>query len=119
MANLQVQVVTRTDGPVVVSLIGQADIAGASVLERHLTFLSASHPRFVVFDMSELAFISSLAMGTLMQFRRGSQSWGGTITLAAAQPAVAGMFKHAALDKLLPMMDSVESALALSHAAAR
>jgi hypothetical protein len=29
------------------------------------------------------------------------------------------MFKHAALDKLLPMMDSVESALALSHAAAR
>lgn len=111
MADLQVQVAPQSDGAVVVTLVGMADMAGAGVLERQLTFLSAKHPRHVVFDLAGLTFISSLAMGVLMQFRRGCAIWGGRITLAAVHPTVAGALKHAALQSLLPMTATVSEAL--------
>ena len=112
MSDLQVQVIPQTDGVFVVALVGSADIAGAAVLERHFLALSVKHPKHVVFDLAKVPFISSLAMGSLMAFRRGCATTGGRVTLAAVQPQVAGMFKHAGLDKLLPMAESVEAALA-------
>ncbi|CAN5525378.1 hypothetical protein BH10PLA1_BH10PLA1_05680 [soil metagenome] len=115
MSDLQVQIVPHADG-VVVTLVGMADMAGAGVLERQLTFLSAKHPRHVVFDLAGLTFISSLAMGVLMQFRRGCAIWGGRITLAAVHPTVAMALKHAALQSLLPMTPTVSDALAAEPA---
>ena len=112
MSDLKVQTVAHPDGTVIVQLAGHADIAGAGVLERNLTFLSAKHPKHVIFDLSAVEFISSLAMGVIMQFRRGCTTWGGRVTLAAAQAMVFAAFKHAGLHALLPMTETVAAALA-------
>ena len=113
MTDLSVQITTQPDGSVIVALVGLADIPGAAVLERQLMAVTVKHPKHVVFDLHGLTFLSSLSMGTIMSFRRGCVAWGGKLTLAGANAMIAGSLRHAGLDKLLPMTDSVEAALAV------
>lgn len=101
----------QPDGTVVLSLIGSADITAAAALERQVTLLCAKKPKHVVFDLSRLNFISSLCMGTLVTLARSCKGWQGRATLAAPTPTVAGMFKHARIDVLIPIVDSVDAAL--------
>jgi len=112
MSDLHIQMAPQPDGAVVVTLNGQLDIPGAGTLERQLTTLLVRHPKHVVFDVTDVTFISSLAMGVLMTFRRGCTTHGGRITLAGAHPMIAGSLKHAGLQTLLPMSATVEEALA-------
>jgi anti-sigma B factor antagonist len=112
MSGLQVEIDARPDGAVVVSLIGSADIAGAEALDRQLTPLCARHPKHVVFDLRRLEFISSLCMGALVSFGRGCHGWGGAVFLTGARDPVATALRRARLDRVLPMRESVEAALA-------
>jgi len=112
MTTLEIQSNRLDDDTVVVALTGSADISGAAVLDRHLLSISARHPKHVVFDLSGLTFISSLAMGSLMHFRRGCLAWGGRISIAAANDIVEGALRHARLDLIVPIKPTVSSALA-------
>ncbi len=112
MAELTVQSTTQPDGTIVVDLTGPADIAGVGVLDRQLLGLSAKHPKHVVFNLAGLTFISSICMGSLMQFRRGCVAWGGRVTFAAVNDPVITALRHARLDALIAIMPTVEAALA-------
>jgi len=102
MNGLSVQ--TRTEGEaVVVALVGAADVAGAALLERELTMLSARRPARVVFDLSGVTFISSLCIGALVSFYRGSAAWKGRVALAGANETVAGALRRCRLDHLFSM----------------
>ncbi len=114
MSVLSVNITTQADGSVIVTLVGAADIPGAAVLERQLLGVTVQHPKQVVLDLSGLTFLSSLSMGTIMSFRRGCVGWGGKLTLAGANSMIQGSLRHAGLDRLLPMCESVEAALAMS-----
>lgn len=114
MTQLSAQSAIQPDGTMIITLVGPGDIPGAAILERHLMGVTVKHPKHVIFDMHGLTFLSSLCMGTIMSFRRGCVAWGGKLTLAGTNPMIAGSLKHAGLDKLLPMVDTVESALAVS-----
>ena len=112
MSVLVVKIDLIANESAIVVLNGPGDIAGAGVLERQLTFLSAKHSKHVVFDCAGLTFLSSLGRGVLMQFRRGITARGGRVTLAAVQPGIKSALTHAGLDKLLPMFPTVDEALA-------
>jgi anti-anti-sigma factor len=66
----------------VVRLRGEAGLAEAGALEVALVPLAARRPPCVTFEMSELEFISSLAMGVLVAFRRGAVRAGVRVCLA-------------------------------------
>ena len=66
----------------VVRLRGEAGVVEAGALEAALLRLAARRPEKVTFDLSELEFISSLAMGVLSAYRRGVVRTGGRVCLA-------------------------------------
>jgi anti-anti-sigma factor len=66
----------------VVRLRGEAGVVEAGALEAALLRLAARRPAKVAFDLSELEFISSLAMGVLVAYRRGVVPTGGRVWLA-------------------------------------
>jgi anti-anti-sigma factor len=66
---------------VVVRIRGEAGVAAASALEASLLRLVARRPPCVTFDLSELVFISSLAMGVLATYRRAAVRAGARVCL--------------------------------------
>ena len=85
---LEVAVLESWKGPVV-RLRGEAGVAEAQALQAAVLRLAAGRPACVTFDLSELVFISSLAMGVLVAYRRGVVRNGGRARLAEGlQPAV-------------------------------
>jgi anti-anti-sigma regulatory factor len=81
-----------------VRLRGEAGVAEASVLESALVAVLVTRPACVTFDLSQLVFISSLAMGPLLTFRRAALRAGARVRLAPGlQPAVSEALERAQL----------------------
>jgi anti-anti-sigma factor len=78
---LKVEVHDTPEGTIV-RLRGEAGVVEAGALEAALLRLAARRPAKVTIDLSELEFISSLAMGVLLAFRRGVVRTGGRVCLA-------------------------------------
>jgi len=107
---LVVNVEERPDG-IVVRIAGDAGLQGVDELQMRLNRLMAKRAPLVVLDLSELRFISSLAMGAMMEFNRGMIRNGCAVRVAEMQPLVFKAFQHAMLDTVLEFRASVESAL--------
>jgi anti-anti-sigma factor len=69
-------------GEVVVRVAGEAGVRQAAELTAALLGPSAGRPALVTLDLAGLNFISSLAMGVLVSFRRGVVRAGGLVRLA-------------------------------------
>jgi anti-sigma B factor antagonist len=104
--------IERTAGAIIVRLKGEASVQNVDELERQLRPVAASAVELVVIDLSGLSFISSLGLGTMVQFDRGIARKGGTVRFAGAQPLVRGVITKSKLDAVLHLCDSVEQALA-------
>jgi anti-anti-sigma factor len=93
---------------VVVRLRGEAGVTEAGVLETSLLRVVARLPTCVIFDLSELRFLSSLALGVLASYRRAAVRTGVRVCRATAlHPPV-----REALDRagLLDLFDAVDVA---------
>jgi anti-anti-sigma factor len=78
---LEIEVVETAEG-VVVRLRGEAGVTEASVLDASLLRLVARRPVCVTFDLRELWFISSLAIGVLTAYRSTAVRTGTRVCLA-------------------------------------
>jgi anti-anti-sigma factor len=95
----------------VVSAAGEA-VVDLEPLVSTLQTVGARRPQAVVIDLSQLTFMSSLAMGVILAFRRNVLAHGGRVKVAAVQPLVLDSFRRARLDKVFDLVDSVDVALA-------
>jgi hypothetical protein len=66
------------EGMLVIQVMGEARADGASTLEDGLLAAAARRSAVVTLDMTKLRFISSLAMGILVTYRRGVVRNGGS-----------------------------------------
>lgn len=96
---------------ILVRIRGQADTAATAEIDRSFLRVTAGRPRLVVLDLSEMSFVSSLAMGSLMNLHRAVTRQGGRLRLAAVQPLVAEAFTRVRLPEVIEICDSVASAL--------
>jgi anti-anti-sigma factor len=79
----QVEVsIKETPAEVTVRVVGEASLGQVDQLTAALLCLSARRPKLVNLDLSGLSFVSSLAMGVLVAFRRGVVRAGGQVRLA-------------------------------------
>jgi anti-anti-sigma factor len=108
--NLDVEIEKRPQG-YVVRLDGDAGILEAETLETELTLLLVHRPELVVFDLSNLGYVSSITLGLLINFRRAVMRHGGKLRLAGVQPLVREIFERTGLTRLFPMTRTVEAAL--------
>jgi anti-anti-sigma factor len=118
MATLQVQVrhvPPKSDDSspplMVVAITGEA-VVELEPLVSALQSIGTSHPLRVVLDLSGLTFMSSLAMGVVLAFRKNIIAEGGLIKVAALQKMVLDSFKRARLDKVFDIVDTADAAIA-------
>ena len=91
-------------------VIGEADVINAGKLEQLCTTLVANRPRKMIVDLSQLTFISSLAMGKLVAARKSIIKHGGEVVLAAPSPLVHEALRRARLHDLFTIVSSVDEA---------
>jgi anti-anti-sigma factor len=98
-----------------VTLIGRLDIPGAGKIDMPLKELADSNTNIVI-DMSEVDFIASLGMRSLVFAAKTLQRNARTLVLLKPTPLVADALTKAGLHTLLPMVQSdSEAQVALSR----
>jgi anti-anti-sigma factor len=101
--------VREAPGEMVVRVAGEAGVKQAEELTAALLGLSACRPAQVTLDLAELSFVSSLAMGVLVSFRRGIVRAGGRVRLAEVlQQPVCEALERAGLLALLGFPGAAE-----------
>ncbi len=111
MSKLTINLESRSNGVSVVSFFGPADVLNLPTLETQLKSLLERKPARVVFDLSGLTFIGSLAIGALIHFRTTAITWKGVVQLCGSNELISNTIKRVRIDVLLPIHPSVEAAL--------
>lgn len=95
-----------------ISLDGRLDVEGTEAIDMKFTALTATKKAAVVVDMSQVSFIASIGMRTLLSSAKAQANRGGKIALANLQPLVKEALDTAGISSLIPMFDDMESAIA-------
>jgi anti-anti-sigma factor len=105
---LEVEVI-EAGQEVAVWLRGEAGVAEAGVLEKALSRLVTRRPARVIFDLSGLRLLSSLALGVLADYRRAAVRAGVRVGRASTlQPAVCEALERAELMHLFEVVGDAE-----------
>ena len=86
------------DGTVVVTLSGELDAHVAPDLRDHLARLREGGTDEVVLDLSELHFIDSMGLGSLIAAANGFRAVDGHLRLRALTPRVARVLELTGMD---------------------
>ena len=110
MDQLEIETTSRREG-VVVSLRGSASMELCERLNDALFGACESHPKRLVIDLTDLRFICSLGLGSIVAAYLRLQKAGGRLLLASPNEAIREMLGVTRLDTLLPVFDDVATAL--------
>ena len=97
--------VERRPHLLLVALRGKASFDQAEVISAQLLCIPLDPFSLVVFDLAELTFLSSLAMGALVAYRRALCRHGIEVRLANVQAPVWLALESAGLGTLFPPME--------------
>ena len=105
--------IDNRDGIVVVGWAEPVTLDASNVAElrERVGDINALRSRFV-FDMSNLRFVDSSALGTLVGFMRRARDAGGDAKLAALPPDIATIFELTRLQQVFRIHPSVAAAVA-------
>ena len=107
------------DGAFVISVVGEADLYTAPALREEMLGALAAGAKRLVVDLSDVTFIDSTSIGTLVRAERELRASGGTISVVANDPNIVRVFRITALDRLFPIYATrAEAIAALSPPAA-
>ena len=105
-----VEAIERRDDGVVLRLAGELDLYNANDVAAALEEVAGESPRRVVIDLTDVAFVDSTALGTLVEARR--QIGPDVLVLAAPGADVARALEVSGLSGHFTVRGSVEDALA-------
>jgi anti-anti-sigma factor len=102
--------VTTVSSIMMVKVCGALSLVEVDDFHQYLTCLNVCRPTHVVFDLSKLTFLSSLAMEELVTFRRNIVRRGGVVKLMGLQPQCWLAIQLARLNELFPVVETFEEA---------
>lgn len=94
-----------------VVLAGRMDITGATAVDMQFNILAGSKKKIVV-DMSEVDFLASLGMRTLIVSAKSVASKGGKMVLMNPQPSVDKVLRTSGIDTVIPIVPDYATAAA-------
>lgn len=97
---------------VVVHVEGDASLVEMPIFERSTIKLAAQRPLGLVYDLSALTFVASLAMGEMIRLAHSIKEFGGRVVIAAPSEMVRGALERARLDRVMPIYSTCEEAVA-------
>ena len=104
-----VHIDVRTDATVV-SIHGRLDLSGVDDVEDRF-HSAASDARRLVVDLSDVDYISSSAIRMILGKSRVVRSNGGQMVLCRLQPLVSRVFEMTRLNKIIPVLATVDEAV--------
>jgi len=96
-----------------VDLKGRLDIEGADAIDLKFTAISATARAFVVVDLSEVDFIASLGIATLVRNAKAARLRAGNLVLLNPQPNVAKVLASTRIDQVLRVCSDLQQACAV------
>ncbi len=91
---------------------GRIDASNAASIESDLLHrLTESGPSLVL-DLSGVNYVSSAGLRVILVAAKKVRADGGKAIIAGAQPAVTEVLKMSGFDRIIPLEDSVEAAIA-------
>ena len=98
------------DGVEKISLVGRMDSIGGHDIDNRFAAVVASRKLLAVVDMSEVSFLASIGIRTLVTNARAQKQRGGEMALASPQPLVEEVLKVAGIDTIIPVYPDVDAA---------
>ncbi|MGA2497523.1 MAG: STAS domain-containing protein [Tepidisphaeraceae bacterium] len=103
--------IQQNNDTVVVRLNGAFGQPEADILDLKLPPLADQKPRVVVFDLSGVTLMASVALGTILALNRAVRKNGGKVRLAAPGRNVLGALRFTRIDDILEICASVDAAV--------
>ena len=109
---MELDISTLDNGIRLAKLSGKMDIQGVNQVGEELTSKIASAGIATIIDLSEVSFIASLGMRSLMTTARGVTNHGVKLVLLQPQSLVKEALSVAGITTLIPCYDSQDDAIA-------
>jgi anti-sigma B factor antagonist len=93
------------------ALVGRMDIEGAQTIEEPFRALTRLR-RALVVDLSQVSFMASMGLRTLMLGARAQSELGGRLVLASPQPNVEKVLKESGIGEIIGVYPTIEAAAA-------
>jgi len=99
-------------GVVVIIPEGELDVTNSNTFKNRITeeFLDKGKVNIVI-DMSNVGYMDSSALGTIISLYKNCRMNGGSFAIAGLIDTVRRLFSITALDKVVPIYDTVEDAI--------
>lgn len=101
----------KVDDIVLLSLEGRLDATSAKDLKKKVGTLTQEKRLRIILDMSEINFIDSSGLGSLVASLRSVNKLGGDIKIATIQDPVRVIFELTRLHHIFEIFDDKESAI--------
>ena len=95
----------------VITVVGSVDSADSEAFLDFLNELIDAGDIRLVIDLASMDFISSMGLGVFVRTYTRLREAGGFLRLARLEPLILQIIKTTALDRLLPIYDSLDQAL--------
>lgn len=94
----------------IIKLVGRLDIESTNNLDATCKRCVENGALHIVFDLSELLYISSAGLGSIMRATKRLKDLGGSVLLCGAQGMVKEVFRITGLLTIFTVFDSPEAA---------
>jgi anti-sigma B factor antagonist len=108
----QLHVVDETDALTHIAIEGQLTMLGAEPLTGPMHQHVIGRGVNTIIDLTNVTFIASAGIGLLLECRKQLQRNDAQVVLLGLQPGVEATFQTARLDKVFPIVHSLDDALA-------
>jgi anti-anti-sigma factor len=101
----------KEDEILIVSVNGRLDAVASPDFDKEIGQLMDEGELTLVFDLSELQYISSAGLRSFLMIAKKIKATSGKIALASLQDIVKQVFDISGFNQILPIFDSVDKAL--------
>jgi anti-sigma B factor antagonist len=111
------QITERTEESIpVVSISGDIDLETSPKLREFLKPKSSKKTPLLLLDFSEVNYIDSSGLATLIEYFQVVRGFGGKLALASLSPRVKNVFEIVRLEQIFSLHPDIPSALAALRA---
>ena len=100
----------REPDATIVTLSGEVDLRTSPQLRNTFHELLESRPSRIIIDLSDVSYVDSSGVGTIVELKRRAMRNGGDVILVGLQTRVRSVFEITRLDKFFTIAKDVDEA---------
>lgn len=102
---------TKQDGILICNINGDIDINSSPDIRKIFSELTAKQEKKIIIDLSEVSYIDSSGLATLVEVLKKVKGYDGRLKLSNLADKVKGLFEITKLEKIFQIYDTVEGAI--------